>query len=113
VKTYAIKHTPFYRTAKMEKNGVEYLERQRSSGDEHNNVELHSYFKENSYDVHRLSEAARSAIDFEHSLSFREAARMYPWAIAFSIGISTTVSLAYFQPSVLPDFELTPFVNSW
>ena len=84
----------------MEKNGVEYLERQRTSDDEHSHVELHPYFKENSYDVQRLSEAARSAIDFEHSLSFREAARMYPWAIAFSVGISTTVSPAYFQSSV-------------
>ena len=84
----------------MEKNGVEYLERQRSSGDEHSNVELHPYFKENSYDVQRLSEAASSAIDFEHSLSFREAARMYPWAIAFSIGISTTVSLPRFPSTV-------------
>ncbi|KAK5169902.1 uncharacterized protein LTR77_005880 [Saxophila tyrrhenica] len=86
-----------------EKNPAQHVE-SSPEGPTHDYMELHPYFRDNGWDLARLTDSAQSAIAREHSLSFREAVRLWPWALFFSIGISTTLVMEGYDTGLINSF---------
>ena len=88
----------------MEKPLKQELEVHEENISHDGKTKLPPYFLNNAWDLTRLTESARAAIDFEHELKFREAVKLWPKAIAFSAGISTTLVMEGYDTGLINSF---------
>ncbi|KAI1612341.1 putative maltose permease [Exophiala viscosa] len=88
----------------QEKTLDEHVELAREELGVYGDLEVPPFFREQSWDLSRLTVSAQAAIDHEHSLTFREAVKHYPWAIFFSIGISTTLVMEGYDTGLISSF---------
>ncbi len=82
----------------------EHVELAREELEIYGDLEVPSFFREQSWDLSRLTASAQAAINHEHSLTFRQAVRQYPWAIFFSVGISTTLVMEGYDTGLINSF---------
>lgn len=62
-------------------------------------------------DFAEVTENAHAATDFEHQMTFSEAIRLYPKAIAFSITLSLALVMEGYDTALLGSFYAYPVFN--